>query len=86
MVVAREPVLRCPDFDVPFEVHMDASDKAIGGVLVQEGHPVAFESCKLNNAEKKYSAHEKDMTAVVHCFQIWWVYLLGTTFLVITTM
>jgi hypothetical protein len=29
-----EPVLRLPDYAVPFEVHSDASDEAIGGVLV----------------------------------------------------
>ena len=63
---------------------MDASNKAIGSVLMQEGHLVAFESQKLNDAEKKYSAHEKEMTAVVHCLQTWQVYLLGPKFLVIT--
>ena len=40
--VASEPVLRLPSFELPFEVHTDASDKALRGVLVQ-GHPVAFE-------------------------------------------
>ncbi|KAG6478499.1 hypothetical protein ZIOFF_061942 [Zingiber officinale] len=82
--VASEPVLRLPDFELPFEVHTDASDRAIGGVLVQEGHPVAFESRKLNAAEQKYSAHEKEMVAVVHCLQVWRVYLLGTKFIVRT--
>ena len=51
-------------------MHTDASDKAVGGVLVQDGHPVAFESHKLNPAEQRYSAHEKEMVAVVHCLQI----------------
>jgi hypothetical protein len=32
------------DFDKDFEIHSDASDFAIGGVLVQDGRPVAFES------------------------------------------
>jgi len=51
-------------------VHIDASDKAIGGVLVQEGHPIAFESRKLSDAEQNYSTHEKEMIAVVHCLGI----------------
>ncbi|RVW26159.1 Retrovirus-related Pol polyprotein from transposon 297 [Vitis vinifera] len=49
--ISTELVLRLPDLDLPFEVQTDASDRALGGVLVQEGHPVAFESRKLNNAE-----------------------------------
>ena len=56
--------MRLPDLELPFEVHTDSSDRALGGELVQEGHPVAFESRKLNAAEKRYNAHEKEMTAV----------------------
>ena len=51
--IAFEQILKLPDFELPFEVHTDASDKAIGGVLVQEGHPVTFESRKLNDAEQR---------------------------------
>ena len=53
----------------------DASDKAIGGVLVQEGHLVVFESQKLNDAEKRYLTHKKEMVVVVHCLQVWGVSL-----------
>ncbi|KAK0596522.1 hypothetical protein LWI29_016484 [Acer saccharum] len=77
LTVSSELVLRLPDFDLPFEVHMDASDRALGGVLVQAAHPVAYESRKWNEAEQRYSAHEKEMATVVHCLDTWRPYLLG---------
>ena len=49
--ISTEPVLQLPDLDLPFEVQTDSLDRALGGVLVQEGHTVAFESRKLNNTE-----------------------------------
>ena len=82
--ISTEPVLWLPDLDLPFEVQTDASDRALGGVLVQEGHPMAFESRKLNNTEQRYSTHEKEMTVVVHCLQQWRHYLLGSIFIVVT--
>ncbi|KAL9250909.1 Retrovirus-related Pol polyprotein from transposon 17.6-like protein [Drosera capensis] len=83
-VVTSEPVLSLADHSKPFEVHTNASDFAIGGVLMQEGHPIAFESRKLNNTERRYPVHEKEMTAVVHCLLTWRHYLLGSKFVVMT--
>jgi hypothetical protein len=40
--VASTPILRLLDFEKPFKIHVDASDKAIGGVLVKEGHLIVF--------------------------------------------
>ena len=64
--ISSESVLRLPDFELPFEVHTNTSNKEIGGVLVQEKHLVAYESKKLNDAEQKCSAHEKKFITVVH--------------------
>ncbi|KAI5328758.1 hypothetical protein L3X38_028155 [Prunus dulcis] len=80
----EEPVLRLPDLSKPFEVHTDASDFAIGGVLMQDGHPLAFESRKLNDTERRYTVQEKEMTGVVHCLRTWRHYLLGSQFVVKT--
>ena len=67
--ISKELVLHLPDLDLPFKVQTDASNKALGGVLVQDRHPVAFESRKLNVAEQRYLTHEKEITAIVHCLQ-----------------
>ncbi|KAL2246590.1 UNVERIFIED_CONTAM: Transposon Tf2-12 polyprotein [Sesamum indicum] len=79
-----DPVLALPDMSKPFLVETDASDFALGGVLMQDGHPVAFESRKLKDAERRYSVHEKELLAVVHCVRLWRHYLLGSPFVVRT--
>ncbi|KAK4390263.1 hypothetical protein Sango_2089600 [Sesamum angolense] len=58
-----DPVLALPDMLKPFTVETDASDFALGGVLMQDGHPVAFESRKLKDVEHRYSVHEKELLA-----------------------
>jgi len=44
-------MLKLPDFDKDFEIHFDASDFAIGGVLMQIGRSVAFESKTLSETK-----------------------------------
>ncbi|KAH9723181.1 Endonuclease [Citrus sinensis] len=67
--ISEEPVLALPDHTKPFEVQTDASDFATGGVLMQEGHPIAFESRKLNDMERRYTVQENEMTAIIHCLR-----------------
>ena len=80
--ITLEPVF--PDLDLLFEVHTDTSDKALGGVLVQEGNPIAFDSRKLDTAEQRYNTHEKEMTVVIYCLETLKHYLRGTRFVVVT--
>ena len=70
-------MLKYPEFDKEFEVHTDASSFAIGGVLMQDGHPVAYESRKLTGSQLRWPTHEKELYAVVHCFKSWRHYVGG---------
>ena len=78
--ITSEPVQRPPDLDFPFEVHTNASDMALRGVLVHEGHPIAFESRKFDMVKQRYSTHKKEMTAAIHCLKTLKHYLMGTRF------
>ncbi|GJP45655.1 hypothetical protein CLOM_g5017 [Closterium sp. NIES-68] len=75
------PVLRIADPHRPFELITDASDLAVGAVLLQdfgEGlQPIAYESRKLNPAERNYPVHDKELLAIVHAFKVWRCYLTG---------
>ncbi|KAK4382075.1 Retrovirus-related Pol polyprotein from transposon.6 [Sesamum angolense] len=82
--MVTDPMLALSDMSKPFTVETDASDFALGGVLMQDGHPLAFESRKLKDVERRYSVHEKELLAVVHCLRLWWHYLLGSPFVVKT--
>ena len=62
-------------------VETDASDFALRCVLSQyqgrRRHPVAFHSRKLNNAERNYEVHDKELLAIMEAFKEWKRYLWG---------
>jgi len=43
-VMSNSLMLALPDFTQPFMLECDASDEGVGVVLMQGGHPIAFES------------------------------------------
>jgi hypothetical protein len=74
-ILVKVLVLKLLDFDKDFEIHSDASNFAIGGVLVQDRRPLAFESKKLNETKQRWSTHEKEMWGVIHCLKTWGHYI-----------
>ena len=53
-LLTQTPILQLPDFTQPFFVVVtDASGSGIGVVLMQNDHPIAYESRKLKNSVKR---------------------------------
>jgi len=81
-IFTTEPVLAAPDLDKEMRVEADASDYATGGVLSVKGEdgkwrPVAFISKSLNDTERNYEIHDKEMLAVIRCLEAWRHFLEG---------
>ena len=64
------PILRGPNWALPFHIHVDASHKTIGATLgqIDEKIPyvIYFISKNLSKAELNYIVTEKELLAVVH--------------------
>jgi hypothetical protein len=72
------PVLIMPDLQKNFDIYCDASRHGLGGVLMQEGHVIAYGSCQLRKHELNYPTHDLELVAVVHALKIWRHYIMGT--------
>lgn len=76
------PVLRPPNWDIPFHVYCDASAVAVGSTLCQpvgdgkKDLPIAFASKQLNAAEKNYTTTERECLAMVFSVKKFRHYLL----------
>ena len=71
----KEPVLAAPDIDKKMRMEVDTSDYAIGGVLSMEcgdslWRPVAFLSKSLNETERNYEIHDKEMLAIIRGLEV----------------
>ena len=66
----KELVLATPDLDKKMRMKVDASDYVMGGVLSMECKDklwrlVAFLSKSLNETERNYEIHDKEMLAII---------------------
>jgi len=71
-----EPVLVTPDLDREIKVEVDTLDFATGGVLSmkcedERWRPVAYISKSLNEAERNYKIHDKEILVMIRCLEVW---------------
>ena len=82
------PIVRAPNWQLPFEVMCDASDLAIEEVLGQreEGKPyVVYHASKtFNEAQRNYTTTEKELLAVVYGLDKFRAYLVGSNIIIFT--
>ena len=69
-----EPMVAAPDLNKEMRVEADASDYATGGVLSiryedEKWRLVAYVSKSLNDMEKNYEIHGKEMLVVIRCLE-----------------
>ncbi|KAM2983177.1 hypothetical protein FF2_009137 [Malus domestica] len=87
-MLTSAPIIRPPDWSIPFELMCDASDYALGVVLGQrkdkQPHVIYYASRTLNDAQLNYSTTEKELLAVVFALDKFRSYLLGTKVIIYT--
>ena len=86
--LSTTPILRAPEWHLPFEVMCDVSDLAVGAVLGQrvEGKPyvVYYASKMLNEAQRNYTTTKKELQAVVYALDKFRSYLIGSDIVIFT--
>ena len=77
-----ELILVTLDLDREIRVEVDMSDFAMEEVLSmkckdEKWRPVAYISKSLNEAERNYEIHNKEMLAIIRCLEMWRHFLEG---------
>ncbi|GFX93071.1 transposon Tf2-9 polyprotein [Trichonephila clavipes] len=89
-LLSQEPVLSIFNQNSPTEIHTDASIDGLGAVLLQKSihdnqfHPVFYMAKKTSDHERKYTSFELEVLAVVEALKKFRIYVLGTSFKIIT--
>lgn len=78
--ISKAPILRRPNWKLPFHISTDASDIALGVVLGQKDltpYAIYYTSKNLTPAELNYTITENEILVVVHAINIFRHYITG---------
>jgi len=76
-LLTHAPVLKIADPNKEFVICTNACKRGLGGVLMQDGHVVFYESQKLNEHEQNYLMHDLELATIIHALNMWSVGLSG---------
>ncbi|XP_059638711.1 uncharacterized protein LOC132280983, partial [Cornus florida] len=86
ILLSSAPIMKPPNWSLPFEIMCDASDYALGAVLGQRvdklPHVIYYASKTLCDAQLNYTTTEKELLAVVYALDKFRSYLLGSKVIV----
>jgi RNase H-like domain found in reverse transcriptase/Integrase zinc binding domain len=79
----EEPVLMMPDHSKPFQIQVDSSLFATGGILSQtdangDRHPCAYLSKSLTKEQWNYDTGDRELLAIVRVLKEWRHYIQGS--------
>ena len=87
-MLVSPPIMRSPNWELPFEIMCDASDYAIGAVLGQRENKKAFViyygSKTLDYVQSNYRTREKEFLAVVFALEKFRSYIVGSPVTIFT--
>ena len=72
-----------PDHTRPFQIQVDSSLFATGGILMQmdtngDCHPCTYLSKSLTKEQRNYDTGDRELLAIVHVLKEWWHYIQGS--------
>ena len=80
-LLSSEPILKLPDLNKEFILQTNASNRSLGGCLLQEHdgvrHPMLYASRKLLPQEQNYSVGEREALAIIWTVDKFHRYLYG---------
>ena len=75
------PILRGPNWELPFHIHIDAFDFSMGAILGQKQenlfYSIYYVIMNFTSAEVNYTVTEKEFLAVVYAINKFWHYITG---------